>query len=162
MDQRSSVSHREQWRSRDWFGREHWIRGVGSPTGSNGEEGPLFASIVLIGVLQFLSFMVTMRVSMDVPSCSMHGSSPGEAPHNWSLTILSEDWGGPSDEDCFTFFLFSELFYHISVWMRVHWELFSKIFFIWKYIKIIFFYFLKIIFNINILKWFRNIKKILI
>ena len=34
--------------------------------------------------------------------------------------------------------------------------------FILKYIKIIFFYFLKIIFNINISKWFTNIKKILI
>ncbi|KAJ6882546.1 hypothetical protein NC651_028973 [Populus alba x Populus x berolinensis] len=33
-------------RSRYWFGREQWIRGVGSPIGSNGEEGPLLASIV--------------------------------------------------------------------------------------------------------------------
>jgi hypothetical protein len=35
-------------------------------------------------------------------------------------------------------------------------------FFISKYIKIIFFIFLKIIFNINILKWYENIKNILI
>jgi hypothetical protein len=37
-----------------------------------------------------------------------------------------------------------------------------KIFFIRKYIKINFFYFLKIIFNISTSKWFENTKKILI
>jgi len=37
-----------------------------------------------------------------------------------------------------------------------------KIFFILKYIKIIYFYFLRIIFNINTSKWFKNIKNILI
>jgi hypothetical protein len=35
--------------------------------------------------------------------------------------------------------------------------LFFKIFFIYKYIKILFFLFFKIIFNINILKQFKNI-----
>jgi hypothetical protein len=35
-------------------------------------------------------------------------------------------------------------------------------FFLLKYIKIIFFYFLKIIFDISILKWSKNTKKLLI
>ena len=38
-------------------------------------------------------------------------------------------------------------------------RLFFKIFFVLKYIKIIFFYFLKIIFDISTLKWSKNIKK---
>jgi hypothetical protein len=33
-----------------------------------------------------------------------------------------------------------------------------KVFFVWKCIKIIFFYFLKFIFDINILKYFKNKK----
>jgi len=37
-----------------------------------------------------------------------------------------------------------------------------KVIFILKYIKIIYFYFLKIIFNISILKWYENIKNMLI
>jgi hypothetical protein len=44
------------------------------------------------------------------------------------------------------------------VWLR----LLFKMFFIHKYIKIIFFYFLNIIFNISTSKWFENIKNILI
>jgi hypothetical protein len=44
-----------------------------------------------------------------------------------------------------------------KVWLY----LFFKMFFTWKYIKIIyFFYFFKIIFNINALKWSKNTKKI--
>jgi hypothetical protein len=39
-------------------------------------------------------------------------------------------------------------------------EVFLKVYFIKKYIKIIFFYFKKIIYNINVLKRFKNIKKI--
>jgi len=43
----------------------------------------------------------------------------------------------------------------LKVWMI----LFFKVFFICKYIKIISIYFLKNIFNINLLKWYENIKK---
>jgi hypothetical protein len=38
----------------------------------------------------------------------------------------------------------------------------SKYFFVYKYIKIKFFYFLKIIFDISISKQFENIKKIIL
>jgi len=38
----------------------------------------------------------------------------------------------------------------------------TKCFFIWKYIKIIFFYLKKIIFNISISKQFKNIKNLVL
>jgi hypothetical protein len=49
----------------------------------------------------------------------------------------------------------------VSGYSRSVVEMIFKVFFILKYIKIIFFYFLKIIFNIVILKRYENIKKIL-
>jgi hypothetical protein len=78
------------------------------------------------------------------------------------LTILSEDWGVLAMKIALPFFFSA----NCSITLAFEWEFSEnyllKYFFIWKYIKIIFFYFLKIIFDINILKWFRNIKKILI
>jgi len=48
------------------------------------------------------------------------------------------------------------------VYLRMWLRLFFKVIFIRKYIKIIFFYFEKIIFNINTSKWLENTKKVLI
>ena len=44
----------------------------------------------------------------------------------------------------------------VVVWLR----LFFKVIFIWKCIKIIYFYFLKIIFNISASKWSKTLKNI--
>ena len=55
----------------------------------------------------------------------------------------------------------SLFFYFNWVCLGVWLWLFFKVFFIQKYIKMIFFLFLKIIFKINVSKWSENIKKII-
>jgi hypothetical protein len=52
-------------------------------------------------------------------------------------------------------FYFKNQLKFLGVWLL----LFFKVIFIWKCIKIKFFYFLKIIFDISTWKWSENIKK---
>ena len=55
-------------------------------------------------------------------------------------------------------FPWNKLIAYLEVWL----QLFFKVLFTQKYIKIIFFFFLKVFFDISILKWYKNTKKILI
>jgi hypothetical protein len=87
-------------------------------------------------------------------------------PHcvNSRINICRRIWWYHSNAYNFWSFLRARLFrwwddsfsYLFSAWF----EMWLQLFFTWKYIKIIFFYFLKIIFDINTSKLFKNTKNI--